>query len=180
MSQERLGALIGRTKSTVSRIEDGRVQIDLHMAKSIATALGVSLADVLEIEGATGFSEDAAPYVPEARDPFSRLIHGIENQALYVVKTDVLTEVGIAAGDVVVVDLSAAAVENVKPLAPVIAQLYGEGMAEATTIVRQYVPPNLLITNSRTANLPVVNMASEDAHIKGVIISWHRRLSQGS
>ena len=47
---------------------------------------------------------------------------------------------------------------------------------QPVTLLRQFVPPRLLITNSSVANQPSIDMDKEDAHIVGVVISIHRDL----
>ena len=136
--------------------------------------LNEAIMSAAEMSQAVLLAEDAEPYTSQ-QNGLARLADPERNRVLYTVTTDVLSELGIHAGDIVLVDLSAAAVKALQPLKPVIAQVYApDGAMRAETIVRQFVPPNLLITNSRTANAAPINMADEDAHIKGVIVSWHR------
>lgn len=58
----------------------------------------------------------------------------------------------------------------------VIAQLY-DGMS-AMTLLRQFVAPSLLITNSYAPNLPTINTRTDDAAIKGVVVSSHSEFRQ--
>jgi len=178
LSQDELGARIGSNKFKISRVENEDTRLDLDLALKIADALSVNLADVLGIEGGTGFREDAAPYKTGPNDPLYRLADSTKARSLYQSQSDVVDELGIHPGDVLLVDLSAVAVAQVKPMAIVIVQLYSsEELLAATTLLRQFVPPNLLITNSRKTNFPPINMASTDAHIKGVVISRHHQFT---
>jgi len=179
LTQEALGKLVGTDKTKISRIERGELQLTMDFARHVTKALNVTIADVM---GETAFqrdglAEDAVPYEASPGDPLARLEDTQRNRSLYRVRSGVLDELGISAGDVVLVDFSADAVAKVRPLQPVIAQLYNaDELTKTTTLVRQFVPPNLLVTNSRTENCAPINMATEDAHIKGVVISWHRAM----
>jgi putative transcriptional regulator len=177
LTQDRLGELVGSDKFKLSRIETGKQPLDLDLATKIARVLDVTIAEVLGIEEGGGLSEEAAPYEADSGDPLRRLEDPQRNRTLYRVTCNALDELGIRAGDVVLVDFSADAVKRLRPLQPVIAQLYDPSeLTRAVTLVRQFVPPSLLVTNSRTDNRPPVNMATMDAHVKGVIISWHRTM----
>lgn len=182
MSQGELGRLIGSNKHKVSRIEKGDTRLDIATAKRLAEIFDVSLAEILGPDVMSnigpGFQDDAEPYISGPGDPLARLGNAEHNLSLYRITSDVLDEIGIRPGDVLLIDISAEAVAKVGPLKPVIAQVYADdNMVSAQTVIRQFVPPNLLITNSRDGNKPPLNMQTVNAHIKGVVVSWHRALS---
>jgi transcriptional regulator with XRE-family HTH domain len=56
MSGERLGALLGLTKSQVSKIEKGTRKLDVSEVALVADALGVTLAEVLGVERRGGLA----------------------------------------------------------------------------------------------------------------------------
>lgn len=175
MTQTDFGALIGLDKSMVSRLERGEIELKLELAKKISEVLDVTIQELLDMEEFRGFAEDAAPYKSSPSDPLQRLADPSRNRSLFQIKSNALDELGIHDGYVVLIDLSSEAVDKVKPMALVIAQVYSShDLTKAVTVVRQFIPPNLLITNSKDDNRPPINMATEDAHIKGVILSWHR------
>ena len=184
LSQEALGQRIGRTKSTISKLESGEIKLDLAMAKKIADALDVGLQDVLAIEPeghserASGFDDDAAEYSPPHGDP----LKGYEsnNQHLMTVSSPVLDKVGIQTGDIVIVDYGQTAVTNVKPLKMVVVRYHptGDPAEEGVTLLRQFVPPSMLITISSKLNFRQIDMEKEVASIVGVIESVHRKMSR--
>ena len=179
LTQEALGILVGTDKTKISRIERGELQLTTDFARHVTKALNVTIAEVMGETTAPrpGLAEDAAPYDASPGDPLARLEDAQRNRSLYRVHSRVLDELGISAGDVVLIDFSADAVAKVRPLQPVMVQLHNKDeLAKSTTLVRQFVPPNLLVTNSRSENSAPINMATEDAHIKGVVISWHRAM----
>jgi len=183
LSQEQLALAIGRTKSVISRIESGETRLDLDVAQKIADTLNTTLADVLGIgpgsQGPRGFSEDVHPYV--AIGPDDHFTRGLgPNEYLLTVDTNVCENAGIKRGDVVVVNDSAAAVAGVAPLDVVIVMYHHpETPNTATQLLRQFVPPNLLITNSDSDNARSINLAKEDAHIVSVFTGMRRRAKNG-
>lgn len=181
MSQEQLGERVGRTKSTISRIEDETTSLDIDLARKIADALDCTVAAVLDIEMSgverplDGFREnEVARYTTTANDPFARLESS--HRYLMDVRTHALAMHGILFGDIVLVDDSAEACRNPLPLATVVVQ-YNEnpGRSENTVeLLRQFVPPSLLITNAGEKNARPIDMSIEDAHIVGVV-TWSGR-----
>jgi len=178
LTQEALGERLSMTKYKLSRLENEETKLDLDTAVKIADALGITLPELIGLGPAAGFREDAEAYTPSAADPLARLADISRNQSLYVVKTRVLDDVGLMPGDVLLIDMNEAAVRAVEPLSIVVARLYSDQeLLDGTTMLRQFVPPSLLVTNSREHNEPPLNMARADAHIKGVVISRHHRIT---
>lgn len=185
-SQEELGRRIGRSKSVVSRLESGETQLTLDMAKRIAQEFGVSIAEVLKLEGVAlapdhgvGFAEELLPYTSKAGD--SHVPAAGTHEERFVVDTDAVDAAGIRRGDVVIVDDSASAVARLAGLEVVRVRLHPpEDFMKPVTLLRQFVPPRLLVTNSTQGNGPSINMDEQDAHIVGVVKSTHRRLLRPS
>lgn len=184
MSQERLGALIGRSKSVISRLEDGTTQLDLKITSKIADALGVSLAEVLNIETSggprlapDGLAEDLKPYTALADDSLMSVNRG-PNKSLYQVQTNAVELSGIRRGDIVEMDDSAEACRRVVPL-QVVRVLYHPPNSpnRAFELLRLYLPPRKLITNSGSADAPTLDMQLDDAHIVAVVSAIHPRFS---
>lgn len=180
--------MIGLDKWDVSRLEVGKTQLKLDVANRIADALGVSLSEVLAIEdggrttilprAGSGMAEDLAPYDGGPNDPFMRLVE--DNTYPLLVQTDALDLAGIRRGDVVIVDGSAAICERPPPLAAVRVQYHPDpnNPERAVTLLRQYVPPRLVITNSSVRNERSLDIDIDDAQILGVVRSSHRALSR--
>lgn len=186
-SQEELGRRIGRSKSVISRLETGETQLTLEMANRIAQEFGVSLAEVLKLEGVTltsdgasaGFAEELIPYKPRPGD--AHVPAAGADQERFVVDTDAVDAAGIRRGDVVIVDYSAAAVARLVGLEIVRARVHPpEDFLKPVSLIRQFVPPRLLVTNSTKGNSPSINMDEQDAHIVGVVRSTHRKLAHVS
>jgi transcriptional regulator with XRE-family HTH domain len=179
LTVEELAERAGISHPYLSRIENRKRGLNLPMAERIAAALGENVSAVLGIEGnsvvaTAGAShgtlhEDAEIYNPQPGDFIPTLRHG-ENIVRWRIKSNALDRAGIKAGAVVFVDISAEAVEALQPLDCVIAQIYTDDVfGGATTVVRQFVPPSLLITNSSVKNEIPLDLDKGEAYVKGVI-----------
>ncbi|MDX2265405.1 MAG: helix-turn-helix transcriptional regulator [Hyphomicrobiales bacterium] len=166
---EKLAETTGLSVTYLSRVETGKRGITLEGLEKVAQALSVSVNDIIPA-GVLGMAEDAQPFLPPKGSPLARTLAGT-HQALYRIKSDVLSELGIRAGELHVVDYSSEAIASVKAGDAVIVQLYDDkNLTAAKTIVRQFVPPKLLISNSRDYNTLPIHMDAVDAHIRGVIL----------
>lgn len=167
-------------KWDVSRLETGATQLKLDVAQRIAKALNVSLADVVGVTNGdkppAGFSDDMVPYEAGPSDPFARLAG--DNRYLMQATSDCLDLAGISKGDVLVADGSEAACRKPPALAAVRVQYHPDpnDPMHAVTLLRQFLPPRLVITNSSRENAPALDLSTDDAQILAVIISVHRRL----
>lgn len=179
LSQVQLAARADIDPSYVQRIESGSRGLSLPLAEQLAKILEVSVPELLGLstdEGQPrhGFAEDVEAYTPKPNEVVS-LPKGRRNIEDFVVKTNALDALGIMPGDIVTMDLNADAVEPLKPLAIVIAQVYDPNeLTKATTVLRQFVPPALLITNSLRTNEKPLNIGIDDVAVKGVLVSSRR------
>lgn len=181
LSQEGLGEKLGMTKFQVSRLENGETTLSVSTALRIADVLGVPLGELIghqdDTSQASGFAEDVVRYeaVAEGRaDPLSGLAG--ENVYLFTVATDAIDLAGFPRGMVVQINDSRRAVQQVKPLQAVHV-LYHPPSAptRAISLLRLFVPPRLLITNSSVKNLASLDTEIDDAHIVGVVEGGYRR-----
>ncbi len=177
-SQEDLGRRLGSNKFKISRLETGEQKLDLELALRIASEFEVSLAEVVAIGPASGLREDATAYTPGPNDPLARLADPSRKQALFIVKSRALDEVGLAPGDVLLVDCSASAIAHPPPLSVVVCEAVNDDGTKIpdATMLRQFVPPNLLVTNSRTSNASPINTGTANVRIVGVVTSRHHAI----
>jgi len=117
-----------------------------------------------------GFTEsDMTPYEPHQNDPFAALIG--PNRYLWTAGSDVCDNIGIRPGHLLVVDDSQSAMDALRPLRPVQVAYHPPGEpGRAVRLLRQYVPPRLLITNSSKGNAVPLDTQRDDAQIVGVIV----------
>lgn len=180
-SQEHLGSLVGLTKFQLSRLEAGETKLSIDAARKIARALGVTLADLVgedEAKPSPGFSDEVVPYTLKADDPLAALQRG--SLYLYSADTDALDKAGFPRGAVLQIDDSQTTVARVlqgRDVHAVRVRLHPpEDFMKPVSLLRQFVPPRLLITNSSKGNLPSIDMDEADAHIVGVVVGVYRRL----
>lgn len=175
----------GISHGYLTRIENGKRGLSVELAEKLAMALGTDAQDVLglklptETSGQTReplreMAEDCEPYVAAPADlPLPRMKQNVDP---WRVKSNALNKLGIRAGDIVFVDVSMEAVEQLASLQLVVAQVYHADpqVLTATTVMRQFVPPSLLITNSSEKNEVPLDLDSEQVAVKGVIIGSQR------
>jgi transcriptional regulator with XRE-family HTH domain len=177
-SQEELGRRLGSNKFKISRLEAGEQKLDLDLALRIASEFEVSLSEVVALGPAAGLREDAKCYSPGPNDPLARLADPARKQALYIVKSRALDELGLVPGDVLLVDGSREAIEKPPALSAVVCEAIddaGQKIAGAT-MLRQFVPPNLLVTNSHTSNASPINVTTANVRVVGVVTSRHHAI----
>jgi transcriptional regulator with XRE-family HTH domain len=165
------------------RIEGGQRGLSIPVAERLAQALEVPVNEILGLSASgsghangMSLSEDAEPYVPSADDRVEMKVKRGKTVDPWLIKSNAVDLAGIAANTVVFVDISAEAVESIEALKCVIAQVYDQqDLTKARTVVRQFVPPSLLITNSSGDNDIPLDINRGEAYIKGVIIGgWSR------
>lgn len=180
LSQEKLGQLVGLTKFQVSRLESGQTELTVQAGRRIANVLGITLDELaggLEDGKPGGFSEDIVRYEALPGDRVAAALAS-EHVYLFTVATDALSRAGFPKGMVVQISDSAEDCRNVKPLDAVMVMYHPTGSRNAINLLRQFVPPRMLITNSATQNLPAIDMDTEDATIIGVIIGAYQRFTR--
>lgn len=168
----------------LTRIEGLKRGLSVALAERIAAALKRKTPEVLGLDGTNpvgmpfvGMNEDAEPYVPQPNDLLADFVGKRRNVSLYRLKTNVLDLMDLHEGDIVFLDISAEAVENVAPMQAVLAQVYDPGdLLKGHTILRQFIPPSLLITNSSGRNQVPLNLQSDPVVIQGVIVDLHRSM----
>lgn len=136
------------------RYED-RVKLAQMLGIPVDEVGGFGLSRVfnrIELPSVPGLDEgDAAPYDPPQSAPI--VIH--EGQGLFIMKSKALDEHSppIWPGDILICSLKPEHVNTVTTGKVVVAQLYDRGeLLKATTIVRVFLAPNKLVTNSSVEN----------------------------
>lgn len=178
-SVRELAEKAGISHSYIVRIESGERGLSVDMAEKLGNALDVGPQQVLGLElddGACtrhfGLRDEAEPFEIGPTAPITLRATARENVVPYEVNTASLDALGYTPGDVVFVNISQAAVDALTPGQCVLVQAY-DGMT-AKTIIRQFIAPALLITNSRTENAIPLRIDADDVAIKGVVIGTFR------
>lgn len=142
MSRRDLGDAVGVTEHTIRRYEKGEISVSLPMLTKIATALHCDPADLVA-SGLADAASDAEPADSPAGLPRLADLLGKKGLRLYRVLTEVLADAGIRRGEQIVVDETEAAIA---------ARRAGDVLIVKTEtpnllLLRQYLPPRLLVTN---------------------------------
>tara|TARA_R110000868_G_scaffold936_4_gene7153 strand:+ start:1925 stop:2482 length:558 start_codon:yes stop_codon:yes gene_type:complete len=173
MSAADLAEKTGTSQPQITRLERGERRLTVDWMQRLAKALGCQPSDLFNAATLAEFNEEATPYVQEG--PFAATARALASKGLayYTIASDSVEQLGIAPGTIVLIDMTQAAVDAVKTGDVVIAQLYNAdpNVLQARTVVRQFIAPNLLVTN-RVSNNMVVTMVNDmfEAHIKGVVV----------
>lgn len=170
-TQAYLGKLVGRSKYVIGRLEDGTTPLKIDMARKLAEALDVTIPDLLTGPMVEDFQEEAAPYVSESESPLMRAIKR-RNLSPWTIMTDSLDALGLKPGDMRIFDHSQEAVDKVRTGDVVIVQLYDrEDPLKATTVIRQFIAPGLIVTNRAGTNIAVtLDNPNFEGVIKGVMV----------
>lgn len=176
LSMEKLASMIGREKPLIYKLEHGLTRYNETVLNALARALEVSPMELLKDEqdgdpaGPSMSMQDAIPY--EITQDSGALPPIADQQVLYEMKSLVLDQIGLFPGDILIIDISPNFLDILDDGDVVVAQAH-EGDRTAI-IVRQFLAPSMLVSNSSGMNPPVINIRSEDVGIKGVMRSSHR------
>jgi len=162
----------------VKRLETGETGLMHDAVPRLAEIFDVSESYLLGLEGRAPRTSDAAFYVGKSGDPFEGAQLG-QHKTLWRALSDNLSAIGIVTNDILVVDTSPAAIDNLWTGDAVViavgevahdAESSGPGLrAQEVTLIRQFVWPNLFITNSVGNNEPTVDKRRESVRIIGHI-----------
>jgi transcriptional regulator with XRE-family HTH domain len=173
-SMRKLAEKVSTSASTINKLEKGETTLNVHWMERLARIFDVSAAELLgSASDKVGFQEDVIPHERGQDEPKLALT---ETQLLYQVTTKALDQLGIMPGALLVVETSKASLTAIENGDPVIAQLTSD--RDAITLLRQYIAPSLLITNSSEDNAPIINLRNEDAGIQGIVVAAHNFFHQ--
>jgi len=187
VTADEIARRMGRTRSNVSHILNGKQRMSLDWAQAFADVLKVPLAEVLERAGAgqpqtarqlaSGFAEsDAAAWIPHGSDdrqvPTMAAAMGQRPGVdVWEVKSPALALMGYMPGDYMLVDTHAA--ERVRAGDVVIAQVYDNAKGAATTLLRRFEPPVLVAASMAPEDRRVHVVDGVNVVVRGkVISSW--------
>jgi transcriptional regulator with XRE-family HTH domain len=163
---------IGISYTQLARLETSERGLTLPMAERIAKAwkyddVGylIGLEPGQTLDGMSALVGDAEPY--EGKDLMG-LGPKTKGERWKIVRP-VLDLAGVPEGAIAFVDTSVENLEDLKPLEKVLAQTVDPSTGEMVPIVRQFLPPCLLVTNSSDINEIPLNTRAGEAVIRGVI-----------
>lgn len=188
VTAEDIARRMGRARSNVSHILNGKQRMSLEWAQAFADVLQVPVAEVLERAGtakivarqiAPGFSEsDAAAWIPQgAEDRQVPTMAAAMGQRpgvdVWQVRSAALALMGYMPGDYMLVDTNAA--ERARAGDVVVAQVYDNAKGSATTVLRRFEPPVLVAASMADEDRRVHVVDGVNVVIRGKIVgSWRK------
>lgn len=174
-----LAQRLNTSVSSVNRLEKGEREMSVEELVRLAAILEAPFEAIVPAMAAgapspPGLREDAEPFHGGGPNEITLP----DNRVAWHVTTDALSAIGIEPGDSIIVDISAEAVEQAGTGDAVVVQHYGPGMS-ARTLLRQFIEPDLLVTNSRGTNAAPLRRGHDDVAIKGVIVSRMQAVRRG-
>lgn len=180
LTQEDVANAIGRNKWFISRLELGAQELDLPTAIQIANFFDVELSELVALTTTTpnramAFVADVKPYKPNAGE--KPLVPTDQANSLYIIETNACANLGHQQGDVIEVKTDAKAVRSVQIGEVVVVNYHPPGESQsAKELLREFVPPNLLITNAKRGhNARSIDLSLEDAQIVGIVVGSPRK-----
>jgi transcriptional regulator with XRE-family HTH domain len=170
-SMRELADRLNSSASTINNLEKGNVRLNTDWIERLAKIFNVSHDDIFD------FEERQTSLVVDDVVLYSNDDQPIKlgpSEVIYEVKTVALDQIGILPGILLVVDTTPEHVASLQSEDVVIAQLYNGKVP--ITLIRQYIAPSLLITNSSERNAPTINLRTHDAGIKGIVTAAHRQM----
>lgn len=142
LSRRELGTLIGASYKTVERLEASGAAVNTKWLAKLAEVFDCSMADLL-VGGITDETEaDAVVATPGNGTPRVSAA-ALKRGRLYKVLTDVLADTGLRAGHHILVDETEEAIANRSAGDTLLLRVE----APPILILRQFLPPSLLVTN---------------------------------
>lgn len=186
ITQTELARLLGRDKSVVTNLLQGKRQLKADEAGVIARELGVPVAEILGLqEDAVGGVAEAVlipfQHAPQRSKRARQVVHkggryyleeggGFSPRAYALeVRDDGLNLSGVLPGDVVISELD----RPVRPGQLVVAQHYAEG--GAVTLVRRFDPPYLM-AHSTSPHHRALHLEQDDVRVVSPVLKLVRLL----
>lgn len=149
LTQEQLAEMCGTTGNTISRLETGKTKLSQEWMITIAKALKVRPADL--IDNVAVAEADGEDVEPAPADPNLAAAIGKRGLRIYRVTGRSVIDAGIAPGATITVDESLDG--NTPPkIGDIVLVEIGP---RRHRVLRQFLPPRLLVTNRAGANLAI-------------------------
>jgi transcriptional regulator with XRE-family HTH domain len=168
LSLTEFAKLVGISESHLSRVESGVRGLHLSKMEAVARALGVPVATILSGQS-LGYMPDVAPYTPPKGSAIERALTS-STQRMFKVLSDVLSELEVSEGDPIIADMAVNSIKELKMGDVVVAQVFVDDSKEGVLLLRQYINPKLLISNSADQNAMPIQMDRAKIQILGRVL----------
>lgn len=165
--------LATRLNSSASRINDlekGRTKLNVDWIHRLAKVFEVSPSRIAELTlgEAKEMIDDVEEYDGDLPD-----LRLTTTQRAYLVKSIALDQIGILPEMLLIAETSPALMSTISSGDIAIVNFHED--TGKRVLLRQFVPPSILVSNSSGDNAPVVNLRTHDAGITGVVVSSFQR-----
>ncbi len=163
LTQEDLAERLGTTANHIYRLENGRTKLNTEWMVRLADALACSPAELLDDVAVAEIVDEVELIEANA---ITRSI-GMRGLRVYRVLARSVSNAGIQPGDTITVDESDEATKTPK-MGDVVLVEMGR---KRTRVLRQFMPPAMLVTNRGGANLAItLDHPTVDPMIVGVVL----------
>jgi transcriptional regulator with XRE-family HTH domain len=175
LTLHQLAARANSDASTISKLERGKTRLTTHWMERLARALNVSPLELVSDTGVDLRTE--GPPGPDVSPAQAEPVSDPRNSR-WIVLTPVLDELGILPG--FVLETAPASIEDLTTHDVCVVEIQSQPAEEPTFLLRLFVEPSLLCTNSRRDNAIPINTRSSHVRIAGVVTSVLRRRPQST
>lgn len=168
LSTYALADLVGTTQATIQRLETGKRKLTVDWMQRIARALDVKPTELLAPIVLDDDEGDVEIYNPT--DDRAAAALGAAGRQMFKVMTRAVDYEGIKLNDVVAVDCTKTDETMVLTGDIVLAAVISAGTLQKRYILRVFVKPCLLTTNSSKQNYTPIDMHKVDVQIVGVVV----------
>jgi len=162
-----LAEKVGLSESHMSRVEAGTRGLRFAKLDRLARTLGVPVTDLVAAEE-VAFAPDLEAYHPPKGSVVAKALAS-SSQRMFRVLSGVLSELDLRENALIVADMDEKAVKAVGSGSVVIVSMAAKE-SDPIILLRQFIAPFLLITNSREQNSLPIHMLMTPAKIAGVAI----------
>jgi transcriptional regulator with XRE-family HTH domain len=168
MSLKELADKVGVTDSHLSRAENGKRGLQVKKVEQIARIFKVPVAELMNLETCASLP-DVAPYTPPRGSVLEKAFTST-TQRMFKVLTNCMSELAITEGDPIIVDTSPLAKTDLHMGDLVVAEVGGGEAGAGILVLRQFLEPNLLVTNSVDNNVMPIHIIKARAKIIGRVL----------
>ena len=168
MSLKELAEQIGVTDSQLSRAENGKRGLQAKKLENLARFFKVPVGEFMSLENSATLA-DVAPYTPPKGSVLEKAFTST-TQKMFKVLTNGMSELAITEGDPIIVETKPIARTDLKMGEIIIAEVSDHRAGVSVLVLRQYIEPNLLVTNSCDDNAMPIHIVKTRAKIIGRVL----------
>jgi DNA-binding Xre family transcriptional regulator len=150
LSQAELAEAASMSSAQISRLENGERTLNVPAMQAIAQALNCAPEDLIAYAAMLPGRDEVVPAVMPGPAHITRSMKS-KGVSIYTVQANSVAEAGIEAGATILVDETPEAIANIATGRIVLCEINNTEVK----VLRQFLRPNLLVTNKKGSNLAV-------------------------